>query len=32
MSARSGFEERILRVLHIEDSAGDVRLSKQREE
>ena len=26
MSARSGFEDRILRVLHIEDNAGDVRL------
>jgi hypothetical protein len=26
MSARSGSEDRILRVLHIEDNAGAVRL------
>ena len=26
MSARSGFEDRIERVLHIENNAGDVRL------
>ena len=32
MSARSGFEDRILRGLDIEDNAADVRLSKQREE
>ena len=32
MSARSGFEDRILCVLHIEDNAGEVRLNREREE